>query len=132
MAMIRVSGYGNGSRAGAGGGFKKPRTYLSGDFKRDMVALRIKGTIRDPRTRRDVQVDETATFIAYLTLALENISNILGKVDLSSLHQPSAVLAAIEKSGKLFELASFLWMFRESEPQFDFGRIRNGASEREY
>lgn len=136
MAMIRVSGYGNGSRAGAGGGFKKPRTYLSGDFKRDMVALRIKGTIRDPRTRRDVQVDETATFIAYLTLALENISNVLGlgeKEELSGFRSRDAVKQKLEsKKDRLFSLASFLWMFRESEPQFDFGRIKNGASEREY
>ena len=134
MSMIRVSGF--GSRASAGGAFKKPRTYLSGDFARDMTALRIKGTIRDPRTRRDQKVDETATFVAYLTLALENISNILGlgeKEELSGFKSRDAVKQKLDaKKDKLFSLASFLWMFRENEPQFDFGRVKKGASEREY
>jgi len=117
---------------GAGGGFKKPRTYLSGDFARDMKALRIKGSVRDARTRRDLEKDETPAFIAYLTLALENLGNILGKVDLSGFMRPEAVTEALDESGRLFELASFLWMFREGEPQFNYGRVRKPGEERDY
>ena len=101
----------------------KPRTYLNGDFARDMKALRILGSIRNPQTRRDEQKDETPQFIAYLTLALQNISEILGKdedCDLSNKGKPETVIQKLESSGKLNEVASFLWLHRMENPGQDF------------
>ena len=42
---------------GRDSGFAKKRTYLSGDYSRDMKALRILGSIRNPQTRRDEYKD---------------------------------------------------------------------------
>ena len=93
--------FGGSSRA-AVAGFKKPRTYLSGDFRRDMKELRILGRIRNPQKRTEVDVDETPQFVTYLTLALENLSNILGKgKDLSGHKTPDAVLKELADEKKL-------------------------------
>ena len=112
--------FGGSSRA-AVSGFRKPRTYLSGDFKRDMKELRILGRIRNPQKRTEVDVDETPQFVTYLTRALENLSNILGKgKDLSGLKTPAAVLNELADERKLFEVASFLWLHREENPGRDY------------
>ena len=112
--------FGGSSRA-AVSGFRKPRTYLSGDFKRDMKELRILGRIRNPQKRTEVDVDETPQFVTYLTRALENLSNILGKgKDLSGLKTPAAVLNELADEKKLFEVASFLWLHREENPGRDY------------
>lgn len=102
---------------------QKPRTYLNGDFRRDMKELRILGTFRNPQTRREEQKDETPQFIAYLTLALQNISEILGKdddCDLTNKSKAKAVEEKLASSGKLFEVASFLWLHRVENPGRDF------------
>lgn len=113
----------------------KPRTYLNGDFSRDMKALRILGLIRNPQTRRDEHKDETPQFIAYLTLALQNISEILGKnkdgnnVDISAVGEvdrktgekgPDTIGRILDESGKTYEVASFLWLHRMDNPGRDF------------
>ena len=101
----------------------KPRTYLNGDFTRDMKELRILGSIRNPQTRRDEPKDETPQFIAYLTLALQNISEILGKdkdCDLSNKSKSETVVQKLESSGKLYEVASFLWLHRMDNPGRDY------------
>ena len=67
----RQGGHGNGFRGGAP--FKK-RQYLTGDFARDMLSLRIKGRIRSPQTRKETYVDETPQFITYLTPGSNNFS----------------------------------------------------------
>ena len=67
--------FGGSSRA-AVSGVRKPRTYLSGDFKRDMKELRILGRIRNPQKRTEADVDETPQFVTYLTRALENLSSV--------------------------------------------------------
>ena len=110
-----------GSSCAAVAGFKKPRTYLSGDFRRDMKELRILGRIRNPQRRTEADVDETPQFVTYLTLALENLSNILGKGrDLSGLKTPDAVLKELADEKKLFEVASFLWLHRAEVPGRDY------------
>ena len=120
----RQGGRGNGFRGGAP--FKK-RQYLTGDFARDMLSLRIKGRIRSPQTRKETMVDETPRFITYLTLALQNVSDILGKgQDLSNMKEESAVRRMLAESGKMFEVASFLWMHRVDEPGRDYDRIKKG------
>ena len=99
----------------------KPRTYLNGDFTRDMKELRIVGDFKHPQTKRIEHKDETSQFIAYLTLALQNISEILGKdIDLSGLRKPEAVKNALKGSGKLYEVASFLWLHQAENPGRDF------------
>lgn len=119
-------------------GFRKPRTYLSGDFKRDMKELRIKGTIRNPQTRRDENRDETPQFISYLTLALQNLSEVLGKddpkYDLTGKRTAETVLKALDESGRIGEVASFLWLHRVDEPEGDFGKkvTRAGVERPEY
>jgi len=105
----------------------KKRTYLSGDYKKDMATLRIFGNIRNPQTRKDEFKDEVPQFITYLTLALQNVSEIIGKrKDLSNLRDESSVKTALEESGRLFEVASFLWMYRVEEPGRDYDRIKKG------
>ncbi len=100
---------------------QKPRTYLNGDFVRDMKELRIRGSIRNPQTRRDETKDETPQFIAYLTIALQNIGEILGKdVDLSGFRKSDAVKQALKDSGKIYEVASFLWLHRADKTGRDF------------
>ncbi len=99
----------------------KPRTYLNGDFVRDMKELRILGDFKNPQTRLPEHKDETPQFVAYLSLALQNIGEILGKgVDLSNLKKPEAVKQALKDSGKIHEVASFLWLHREDDPDRDF------------
>lgn len=122
----RSPGRGNGFRGGAP---LKKREYLCGDFARDMKSLRIKGNIRNPQTRRETYVDETPQFITYLTLALQNISDIVGK-DISTMRVASSVEKAIVKSGKLWEVASFLWIHREDQPKRDFDKMSKGAAEK--
>ena len=79
-SYIKVGGRPNGRANGfRGAGPVKKREYLSGDFIRDMRSLRIKGSIRSPQTRKETMVDETPQFITYLTLALQNISDIIGE-----------------------------------------------------
>ena len=105
----------------------KKRTYLSGDYKRDMATLRILGSIRNPQTRKDESKNEVPQFITYLTLALQNVSEILGKgLDISNLSDESAVRNVLADSGKMFEVASFLWMYRVEEPGRDYDRIKKG------
>lgn len=112
--------FGGSSRVAAAG-FKKPRTYLSGDFRRDMKELRILGRIRNPQKRTESDIDETPQFVTYLTLALENLSNILGKGrDLSGFKTPDAVLKELADEKKLFEAASFLWLHRAEDPGRDY------------
>ena len=115
---MRSHGRGNGSR----GTFAKKREYLSGDFARDMKSLRIKGLIRNPQTRKEMQVDETPQFITYLTLALQNISDIIGE-DLSKMRSVNSVDKALKKSGKMWEVASFLWLHAEDQPKRDFAKL---------
>ena len=101
----------------------KPRTYLTGDFARDMKELRIVGDFRHPQTRRIEHKDETSRFIAYLTLALQNLSEILGKdedCDLTNKHTSGTVVQKLESSGKLYEIASFLWLHRAENPGRDY------------
>lgn len=125
-------------RAGMQGTFRKPRTYLNGDFRRDMKELRIKGTIRNPQTRRDENRDETPQFIAYLTLALQNLSEVLGKdepkYDLTGKRSAETVLKALDESGRIGEVASFLWLHRVDDPESDFGKkvTRDGVERPEY
>ena len=123
---MRSHGRGNGFRGGAP---LKKREYLSGDFVRDMKSLRIKGSIRNPQTRKETYVDETPQFITYLTLALQNISDIVGK-DISKMREASSVEKALTKSGKLWEVASFLWIHREDQPKRDFDKKSKEAAER--
>ena len=117
---------------------RKPRTYLNGDYKRDMKELRIKGTIRNPQTRKDEERNEVPDFIAYLTLALQNLSEVLGsgasEYDLSGKRDAGAVLKALDKSGRVGEVASFLWLHRVDNPQSDFGKkvVRDGVERPEY
>ena len=121
------------ARTVSAGMARKPRTYLSGDFARDMKELRIRGNIRNAQTRRDEYRDETPTFIAYLTLALQNIGEILGKnVDLSGLKKPEAVTKTLMNSGRIFEVASFLWLHRANEPQFDWNQKKDAPGLRGY
>jgi len=119
--------------AGMAGMARKPRTYLSGDFAKDMKELRIRGNIRNAQTRRDEYRDETPQFVTYLTLALQNISEILGRnVDLSGQKRPETVAKALADSGRLYEVASFLWLHRVNEPQFDYGQKKDAAGRTEY
>lgn len=99
----------------------KPRNYLSGNTEKDLHALRIKGTIKNPQTKAVSEVDETPVFVTYLTLALGNLSDIVGQ-DLTGLRERGAVEKALRDSGKLRETASFLWMFRENDPDRDYGK----------
>ena len=88
----------------------KKRTYLSGDYTKDMATLRILGNIRNPQTRKDEFKNEVPQFITYLTLVLQNVSEIIGKrKDLSNLRDESSVKTVLEESGRLFEVASFLF-----------------------
>ena len=127
-----------GSRRPAVAGFKKPRTYLNGDFKRDMKELRIKGTIRNPQTRMDEERNEVPDFVAYLTMALQNLSEVLGKdapeYDLTGKRKAEAVLKALDQSGRIGEVASFLWLHRVDDPEADFGKkvTRDGVERPEY
>ena len=128
-------GHFGGSGRPAVAGFKKPRTYLNGDFKRDMKELRIKGTIRNPQTRKEEERNEVPDFIAYLTLALQNLSEVLGKgCDLSGNGKRETVLKALDDSGRLGEVASFLWLHRVDDPEADFGRkvTRDGVERPEF
>ena len=103
----------------------RQRTHLSGDYKKDMATLRIFGNIRNPQTREDEFKNEEPQFITYLTLALQNVSEIIGKrKDLSNLRDEASVKAALEESGRLFEVASFRWMYRVEEPGRDYERIK--------
>ena len=104
---ITVGSRQNGRASGFHGGAPKKRTYLSGDFARDMRELRIKGTIRSPQTRKETMVDETPQFITYLTLALQNISDIIGE-DITKMRSKNSVERSLSRSGKLWEVASFL------------------------
>lgn len=116
-------------------GFKKPRTYLTGDFKHDMKELRIKGTIRNPQTQKDEERNEVPDFVAYLTMALQNLSEVLGKgCDLSGNGKRETVLKALDDSGRIGEAASFLWLHRVDDPEADFGKkvTRNGVERPEY
>ena len=124
---MRSHGRGNGFHGGAP--FKK-REYLSGEFDRDMKSLRIKGLIRSPQTRKEMYVDETPQFITYLTLALQNISDIIGK-DISKMREASSVEKAIAKSGNLWKVASFLWIHRAEQPKRDFDKKSKEAEERD-
>ena len=129
--VMRSHGRGNGFR---GGTPLKKREYLTGDFARDMKSLRIKGSIRNPQTRKETYVDETPQFITYLTLALQNISDIVGE-DLSKIGPQAgapAVEKAIMKSGKLWEVASFLWIHREDQPKRDFDKKSDEAMREQY
>ena len=125
----RQHGRANGFRGGAP---MKKRTYLSGDFARDMRELRIKGLIRSPQTRKETDVDETPQFITYLTLALQNISDIIGedisKIDLKG--GSAAVEESLKKSGKIWEVASFLWLHAEDQPTRDFAKLSKEAKEK--
>ena len=106
-------------------GFKKPRTYLKGEYFSDMKELRIYGNIRNPQTRKDEFKNEPPKFITYLTLALQNISEIMGKdkeCDLSGKKTVAAVKDLLQKKGKLREIASFLWTHRAENPSRDFER----------
>lgn len=85
------------------------RNYLTGNFADDMRALRLRGK----------NLDEVPQFVTYLTLALQNLSDIIG-VDLSGLGRSEAVVGALEKSGKVFEVVSFLWLHRIEEPASDY------------
>ena len=116
-----------GRQGGRPSGFRgvgpiKKREYLTGDFIRDMRSLRIKGSIRNPQTRKESQVDETPQFITYLTLALQNITDIIGE-DLSKMRSVNAVEKALKKSGKIWEVASFLWLHAEDQPKRDFAKL---------
>lgn len=122
----RQGGRGNGFRGGAP--FKK-RQYLTGDFARDMLSLRIKGRIRSPQTRKETYVDETPQFITYLTLALQNISDIIGE-DISKMRSKNSVEKSLKKSGKLWEVASFLWLHAEDQPKRDFAKLSKEAKEK--
>ena len=95
---FKASGLPNGRSNGfRGAGPVKKREYLTGDFARDMKSLRIKGPVRNPQTRKEIYVDETPQFITYLTLALQNISEIIGKgKDLSNFSDESSVKTALE------------------------------------
>lgn len=87
-----------------------------------MQTLRIRGTFTHPQTKRKEEVDETPAFVTYLTLALGNLSDILGKgCDLTGLQGREAVENAVRQSGKLYEAASFLWLFREDAPGREYG-----------
>ena len=116
---IDVSRRGAGSR---GAGPIKKREYLTGDYYRDMKSLRILGSIRNPQTRRDEYKDETPQFITYLTLALQNITDIIGE-DLSKMRSVNSVEKALKKSGKIWEVASFLWLHAEDQPKRDFAKL---------
>lgn len=105
----------------SGGGGKKPRNYLSGDAERDLKSLRIKGRIKNPQTKEEREVDETPAFTTYLTLALGNLSDIIGR-DLTGLRERGALEKVLRESGRLYEAASFLWLFREDAPGRDFGQ----------
>jgi hypothetical protein len=96
---------------------------------RDMKSLRIKGLIRNPQTRKETNVDETAQFTTYLTLALQNLSDIIGK-DISRMRQSAAVENTLVRSGKLWEVASFLWLHRVDQPKRDFDRLTKEAREK--
>lgn len=109
--------------------FSKKRQYLTGDFMRDMKSLRIKGLIRNPQTRKETNVDETPQFTTYLTLALQNISDIIGE-DISRMRQSAAVEKALVRSDKLWEVASFLWLHRVDQPKRDFDRLSKEAKEK--
>ena len=109
--------------------FPKKRQYLTGEFMRDMKSLRIKGLIRNPQTRKETNVDETPQFTTYLTLALQNISDIIGE-DMSRMRQSAAVEKALMKSGKLWEVASFLWLHRVDQPKGDFDSLTKAAREK--
>ena len=122
----RQGGRGNGFRGGSP--FKK-RQYLTGDFARDMLSLRIKGRIRSPQTRKETMVDETPQFITYLTLALQNISDIIGE-DISKMRSKNSVEKSLKKSGKLWEVASFLWLHAEDQPKRDFAKLSKEANEK--
>lgn len=124
-----------GSGRPVAAGFNKPRTYLNGDFKRDMKELRIKGTIRNPQTRKEEERNEVPDFVAYLTMALQNLSEVLGKgCDLSGKRTPDAMLKALDESGRIGEVASFLWLHRVDNPEADFGKkvTRDGVERLEY
>lgn len=116
---------GNRRPHGRDSGAAKKRTYLSGDYSKDMKSLRIFGSIRNPQTRCDEYKDETPQFITYLTLALQNISDIVGQ-DISGFKNKGAVENALSSCGKLFNVASFLWMHRVDEPGRDYDRIKKG------
>ena len=100
-------------------GFAKKRTYLSGNYDKDMNSL-WRGLKWGYKT-------DAPQFITYLTLALQNVSDILGKgQDLSNMKEESAVRRLLAESGKMFEVASFLWMHRVEEPGRDYDRIKKG------
>ena len=132
-SYIKVGGRPNGRANGfRGAGPVKKREYLSGDFIRDMRSLRIKGSIRSPQTRKETMVDETPQFITYLTLALQNISDIIGE-DISKIGPkggPAAVEKKLKKSGKLWAVASFLWLHTEDQPKRDFAKLSKEAKEK--
>lgn len=112
----------------------KRRIYLSGrDFYTDMKTLRILGSIRNPQKRVDEYKDETPQFITYLTLALQNISEIIGhNADLSGMRDASAVSKTLAESGRLYEVASFLWLHRATDPERDFGKVMDTSGKKEY
>ncbi len=116
-------GAGSSRRPARVGGMKK-RTYLSGrDFLKDMKALRIK----DEHNK-----DERPQFITYLTLALQNISEILGSTtDLSGKRTSDAVIKELMASGRHYEVASFLWLHRANDPGRDFGKLVGDKKEYE-
>ena len=126
--MNNASVFGRPTFRNSPAAFSKKRQYLTGDFMRDMKSLRIKGLIRNPQTRKETNVDETPQFSTYLTLALQNISDIIGE-DISRMRQPAAVEKALVRSGKLWEVASFLWLHRVDQPKRDFDKLSKEARE---
>ncbi len=104
--------------------FQKKRQYLTGEFAKDMRDLRIKGRIRNPQTRIEADVDEPPQFVTYLTLALQNISDIIG-VDLSKMRSVGAVERALGNSGKLWEVASFLWLHKDDMPKRNYDKANS-------
>lgn len=107
----------------------KKRVYLSGDFNHDMTLLRIKGIFKNPQTRKEIPVDEIPIFITYLALALQNISDIIGE-DLSKIRDENGVLSKLNKSDKLWECASFLWIHKIDNPREDYYIITNDVGAR--
>lgn len=116
----------------ASGTIQKKRQYLTGEYTKDMRDLRIKGRIRNPQTRMDTDVDETPQFITYLTLALQNLSDIIGE-DLSKKRMAKEVEKALVKSGKLWEVASFLWLHQDDMPKRNYDKTGSaGGAEPDY
>lgn len=116
----------NWQKKPGGGAGAKPRNYLSGNAEKDLQALRIKGTIRNPQTKAVSEVDETPAFTTYLTLALGNLSDIAGD-DLTGKNDAETLEKAMRASPeKLHAAASFLWLFREDDPK---GAYKAGEAE---